>query len=177
MKMKITLALLVAFVSVVSTATAEETAKAPVDPRFAKADLNGDGKLDQAEFEQYLALLSKMKLKKPVKETVPLTEAEKLYGKRGSYMESAMGFSVVPVKSVTETAVEKKGGCCGGKTETTVTEKKGGCCGGKAETTVTEKKGGCCGGSKTEETVVEKKNGCTGACKKESTGDSSGSCH
>ncbi|MDR3110331.1 MAG: hypothetical protein LBU65_11715 [Planctomycetaceae bacterium] len=162
--MKIALALLVAFVSTVSTVAAE-TAKAPIAPRFEKADINKDGKLDQAEFEQYLAFLSKMKLKKPVKEVVPLTETEKLYGKHGSYMESAMGFSVVPVKSVTVVSVapEKQGGCCDGA---------------KTETTVAEKKGGCCGGAKTEETVVEKKGGCCGGgSKTESTAGTSGSCH
>lgn len=131
----------------VLTVVAEETVKKPVDPRFAKADTNHDGKLDQEEFEQYLALLSKMKLAKP--KVAEPSLIEKQYGNKGSYMESAMGYAVVPVKSVSETVLEKKeGGCCGKKTETAKTSPKSGCCGAKTETaeiTETTKESGCCG--------------------------------
>ncbi|MDR1964215.1 MAG: hypothetical protein LBQ50_10585 [Planctomycetaceae bacterium] len=113
MKLKSIVILFAVFIGVVSTVFASETTKIPVDPRFAKADLNHDGKLDQAEFEQYLALLSKMKLAKP-KMAAPGT-IEKQYGNKGSYMESALGYAFVPVKSVTKTVIEKKeGSCCGG---------------------------------------------------------------
>ncbi|MDR3198231.1 MAG: hypothetical protein LBU34_10230 [Planctomycetaceae bacterium] len=152
MKLKKIVVLFAMFFCTVFAVVAEETVKKPVDPRFAKADTNQDGKLDQAEFEQYLALLSKMKLVKPkVAEPSPI---EKRYGNKGSYMESAMGYAVIPVKSVSETVLEKKeGGCCGKKmkttTEITETTKESGCCGKmpetvKSNTTIRSEKCGSC---------------------------------
>ncbi|MDR2438472.1 MAG: hypothetical protein LBE12_03740 [Planctomycetaceae bacterium] len=134
MKLKKIVVLSAIIFGTVLAVVAEETVKKPVDPRFAKADTNQDGKLDQAEFEQYLALLNKMKLAKPkVAEPSPI---EKRYGNKGSYMESAMGYAFVPVKSVSETVLEKKeGGCCGKKTKTTE----------RTETVETTKTSGCCG--------------------------------
>jgi hypothetical protein len=156
MKLKKIVVLFAMFFCTVLAVVAGEAVKKQVDPRFAKADTNQDGKLDQDEFEQYLALLSKMKLVKPkVAEPSPI---EKRYGNKGSYMESAMGYAVVPVKSVSETVLEKKeGGCCGKKTKTTETTeitKESGCCGKKTKTTETTemtKENGCCG--KMPETV------------------------
>ncbi|MDR2117644.1 MAG: hypothetical protein LBP87_14800 [Planctomycetaceae bacterium] len=150
MKLKIIIVMFSVFFCTVSSVVAEVTVKKTVDPRFARADTNQDGKLDQMEFEQYLALLSKMKLAKPkLPEPTPI---EKRYGNKGSYMESAMGYAFVPVKSVSETVLEKKeGGCCGKKSKTTEiveTVKEGGCCGKKTETTEiveTVKENGCCG--------------------------------
>jgi hypothetical protein len=146
MKTKIAAALIAVLICAAIPIIAADAPKETLDPRFEQADFNKDGKIDQAEFVRYLALLDKLKLKKPVKVIAPLTETEKLYGKKGSYMESALGVSIVPVKLTTETVVEKKGGCCGGKkTEEAVVEKKGGCCGGKTETASTESGGSCCG--------------------------------
>ncbi|MDR0611001.1 MAG: hypothetical protein LBG58_12885 [Planctomycetaceae bacterium] len=134
MKLKFFIVLFAMIFCTVLTVAAEETVKKSIDPRFAKADTNQDGKLDQTEFEQYLALLSKMKLAKPkVAEPGPI---EKRYGNKGSYMESAMGYAFVPVKSVSEIVLEKKdGGCCGKKTKTTQT----------AEINETANASGCCG--------------------------------
>jgi hypothetical protein len=129
---------------------------AAVDPRFTKADLNKDGKLDQQEFEQYLVTLNKMKMVKVSQETTAgecsTDNADNAaYANEGSYMESALGYAFVPVKSVSETVVtkSKEGGCCGKKKEKemTASTESGGCCGKKKEKEITAstESGGCCG--------------------------------
>ncbi|MDR2115110.1 MAG: hypothetical protein LBP87_01890 [Planctomycetaceae bacterium] len=93
-----------------------------LNTRFAQADKNGDGKLDQTEFADYFVL---MKTLKPV-------NIIKFCPKTGEPCEHEISVktrsnvSLVPAKSVIETSVEKKsgGGCCGG----------GGCGGKKTNT-------------------------------------------
>ncbi|MDR1494135.1 MAG: hypothetical protein LBT05_15650 [Planctomycetaceae bacterium] len=112
------------------------SADEPLDARFAKADANKDGKLDQQEFKAFLVYLNTLKLAKPVKKTAPPTETELRYEKSGSYLQSAMGY--VPVKSIA--VPEKSGGCCGGKMKAAETE----------NANAPKSGGGCCGGGKTE---------------------------
>jgi hypothetical protein len=127
------------------------TPTSAVDSRFAGADSNRDGKLNQQEFEQYLAKLNQMKMVKK-SESAPAGECDfknknETYAREGSYIESALGYSYVPVKSVTETDVTEIEG-----TEN-VKSKSGGCCGGKKKEMTSmssEKSGGCCGGKKKE---------------------------
>jgi hypothetical protein len=64
-----------------------------LDPRFTDADTNHDGKLDEKELTDYIAVLNQMKISAPQKVVTDKSknESEKLYGEEGSYLKSAMG--------------------------------------------------------------------------------------
>ncbi|MDR3234070.1 MAG: hypothetical protein LBT46_10485 [Planctomycetaceae bacterium] len=120
------------------------TPKEAVDPRFAAADTDKNGKLDHREFEEYLVRLNRMKIVK-VPDTASAgecsgSEKETASTSSGNYMESALGYSYVPVKSATEKPMTKEGGCCG-KMKMKEAEKTG----SGTETASMEKSGGCCG--------------------------------
>ncbi|MDR1960308.1 MAG: hypothetical protein LBQ54_14945 [Planctomycetaceae bacterium] len=72
-----------------------KTPDSAADPRFQKADLNKDGRIDETEFRQYAAMLGQMKLTRmKVIAEEETDSAEILYGLEGQYMESALGYAM-----------------------------------------------------------------------------------